>query len=191
VRSIRLDEYSDLLRRKYTDLAREAMKEQRAVRAADNLGRDGPFDDPIRLWPGSGDLSGPRGTGAGDATRGAAGLEIEGSAPQAFLEEIASVTGTEAITGYFLPEARIAPGGGSSVRLRLSWGGAVALEGRATLELPRGWKARPSRQAITLGTGDSVALEWSLRPPRDTDPGHFLAFLVVPGSRIPFVLTLP
>ncbi len=210
-RVIDLDIASPSLGRRSTDIAREALREQRAVGAASNLGRGGAFDEPLRLLlaelrPGR-PVETPSADGAGPAG-GAFRIRVgAGASPmQIFLESLAREIGAGALVEAYPPEVHAAgsthqsgvseAGGTIQVVLTAIW--PAGMKGRLSLELPRGWKSEPTRREVVAAPGESVTLEWSIVTPENAEPGHYEGSLVARPSdgdrterRAPFVLTVP
>ncbi len=196
-----LDVASPTLGRRYTDIAREALREQRAVGAASNLGRGGAFDEPLRLLPV--DLNPgrpveiPRGDGAGQpgvAFRIRVGDGA--SLMQLFLESLAGEIGADGLVEDYAPEISAAPGGTVHVAITATW--AAGMKGRLSLDLPRGWKSEPSRREVAAAAGESVTLEWTVSLPEAVEAGHYEGGLVARPTardhgeqRAPFVVTVP
>lgn len=174
----RLDVFSETLGRTFTDQAREALKEQRATAAANNLARGGPFDDPLVLWP----------LRAEAPERIRIGGDL--SADESFLRGITARVGSPDAAALFQPEVVGITAAGRELHLTLS--GTKQLPEKLTVELPRRWKAKPSSFDVRSGPGGSAAVSFEVRPPKDAAPGHYAAALVAEeGIRVPFVLTVP
>lgn len=167
IEEIPVDEYSAALGRRYTDIAREAMKEQRSVGAAANLGRDGPFDEPLILvhafGPGAGAAPAPR-----DAARRVRIAPVS-SGSQRFLEQIAEAVEAPGLAGVFWPEARLAPAGATEVAFRIVNDRPDPLEARARIEAPPGWSVRPSTIPLSLAAGEATRISWRITPSRTGD----------------------
>jgi hypothetical protein len=200
-RIIDLDVPSPALGLRYTDIAREALREQRSVAAASNLGRNGAFDEPLRLLParlGASASPPPPSPAADGAAADSPALRIaEGrSAMQVFLEVLAAEIESPGIVGAFLPEATVPAGAPVPLVLRATW--AAGMKGKVSLDLPRGWTSTPSRHEVAAEPGEAVDLAWEVRAPAGAPPGHAAAHLVARpsdrargGGRASFVLTVP
>ncbi len=170
IEEIAVDEYSAALGRRYTDIAREAMKEQRSIGAAANLGRGGPFDEPLILVH----AFGP-GTGAARAPRDAAPrvrIEPAVSGSQRFLEETAEAVQAPALARVFWPEVRLEPEGETEVTFRIVNDRPDPLEARARMEVPAGWRVRPSTIPLSVAAGEATRIAWVIAPSR-TGGSHF------------------
>jgi len=165
-----VDVFSPPLGRRYTDVAREALKEQRATAAASNVRRGGPFDEPLRLI---------RALGAGaDATRHASAddgagpvdartevlLSLKASGSQRFLEQIAQEIGSPGLGRIFLPQAIVGGKAADGIAVRVSNAGRTRLRGRAVLEAPPEFHVRPPEVDLELGPGQSADLSWTVEP---------------------------
>jgi LmbE family N-acetylglucosaminyl deacetylase len=153
-----VDEVSPGLGVRWSDRAREAMKEQRAVAMANNLGRGGPFDEPLRLVR---VLVPPPPDGESPLT-----LTVTTSAgTQLFFERVAAEIGDPGLASLF--PVMIVARKGAEGRLVVRAGNGSDAEIRATveLELPDGWRARHATRRFGLDPGGSVEFAWQLRPP--------------------------
>lgn len=162
-----VDVFSPALGRRYTDIAREALREQRSVGAAMGLGRGGAFDEPVRLL-----RVPPAAAGNAAPPRKTSGLEIraEGSAAQKFLDAIAEEAAVPDLADAFLPEARAAAGGPSDLLARVTNHGPGRFTGEAALSLPDGWRADPAARALTLDPGASADARFAVTAPAGEGP---------------------
>jgi LmbE family N-acetylglucosaminyl deacetylase len=174
-----VDGYEPSLRRRASDLAREAMKEQRSVGMGSGFERGGSFDAPLALIH----VEGERGTPPEEAPGGLPlHLAIRPSGSQEFFERIASEARLPRLPRVFLPEATIRSGGAPQLTVTCVNEGRSRVEGRATLALPVGWTARPDGVKVSLGPSESVDLAWTLDGPPPSDPVFVRAEVVVDGG---------
>jgi len=143
----------------YTDIAREAMREQRTVEATTFTSRLGPFEEPLilmRAWGGS----------AGEPLSLDAipvfpvQIGFEESVAQEFLEALAGELDAPRLTGFFLPEAAAGPDGRMALNVKLTNTGKASLRGKASLELPAGWAAGRLEQELDLAPQETRILTW-------------------------------
>ena len=183
---------SPVLGRRYTDLAREAMREQRAVSAAANLGRGGPFDQPLRLIDA---FEGPEGD-AEDPSMTRVRIDPIGDSAQVFLETVAAEVGARQIVAAFLPQDTVSAAGGSEISIRITNAGEDQIErARVEVEVPKGWKKSPAGALLSLPQGGGAVLSWVLEAPSKPGPTYIVASCAVlvgkgktPIARASFVL---
>lgn len=147
---------------RYGDIARQAMKEHRAVSMVNNLGREGSFDDPLRLTrvfePG--------------VPEPAAGvrLSVRPEGAQAFFESLSGEIGDPRLPRLFPVEVVVRREGEGFVVAQVENGSGERFRGSLSLELPEHWEVSTPSRRLSLQAGAARELRWSFRPP-DGDPG--------------------
>jgi len=178
VQAVAVDTYSEALGRRYSDLARLAMKEQRSVAAGAGLGRGGTFDEPLKLLRVFGSLERPQ---PPERKPGGLVLTLVPSGAQRFAEEIARLIEAPHLPRLFDPEARSGQDRLIPLSIRASNEGVARLEGTASLDLPKGWTAGDTQKRIEIEAGGSVALAWSIRAPEEGVAAFAQATVAVRG----------
>jgi len=176
--SIAVDRYEPGLRRRASDLAREAMKEQRSVGMGSGFERGGSFDAPLSLIH----LEGEHGPAPAESANGLPlRLTFGRSGSQRFFEEIAAEFGVPLLPRLFLPEASLRSGREARLTVTCANEGRSRVEGRASLVLPGGWTARPAGAEVRLNPSERADLDWSIEGPPPSDPVFVKAEVVVEG----------
>jgi len=154
--------YDGSLRRRYGDLAREALKEQRSVGMGAGQERGGPFDEPLELVRvfGSDAPRDKRPTGNEEVR-----IVLDSSGVQRFFERTMEEVGAPEVLRAFPPEAAVGTSGSGEIAVRIVNGGKARLQGRAVLSLPEGWIAEPGPLPLTIETGGIAGASWNLKAP--------------------------
>ncbi|HZE89293.1 MAG TPA: PIG-L family deacetylase, partial [Verrucomicrobiae bacterium] len=134
----RVDAYDAALGRRYADVAREAMREQRSVAAAAGLDRGGSFDAPLKLVHPFEEKPSP-------AAEPPAALRISfaGSTAQRFFEATTTEIGAPGLLRAFDPEVAVDAAGGTMTVTCAAAGGA-RVDGTLSLSVPDGWISAPA-----------------------------------------------
>ncbi|MBI3448315.1 MAG: PIG-L family deacetylase [Acidobacteria bacterium] len=154
----RVDAYDAGLGRRYADVAREAMREQRSVAAAAGLDRGGSFDAPLKLVHLFEERPAP-----GTEPLAAIGISFAVSTGQRFFEATTSEIGAPGLLRAFDPEVAIDAAGGT-MTVTCAAADALRVDGTVSLSVPEGWSAAPASRLLALDPHASTELLFEVKP---------------------------
>jgi len=145
----------------YTDIAGQAMIEQRTIGAITFTSARGPWVEPLRLmrpWGGAA----PGMLSLDEIGPARAGIDLPPSVLQAFLAATAREVDAPRLTGFFDPEVELDPSGDLTIAAAISNPGAGTLRGKAGLSLPEGWTTAEGEQSLALAPGERRTFSWTI-----------------------------
>jgi len=166
VETVPVDTYEPTLHRRLSDVARQAMKEQRSVGMGTGFPRGGAFDQPLRLVhafdePGAATDPPP----PAEAKGAGLGLTLKASGSQLFFEQVLAEVGASRLVRAFPPRAPLASTTSGEISVTAANEGSSRVEGSAALTLPKGWTTTPGRQELSIGAGETRLITWSINAP--------------------------